>query len=863
MARIKVTVFCCLMVALLGMSGNATAQQPVSPYFYGLSMTGGEVGAEPWPIVPFAGLRMWDSAVPWSQLNPAPGVYDWRLLNIWMNHAKQNGVDMDFCFGRVPGWASSKPQDHYCANEPGSCDPPSDLNPDGTGTNQAWRDFVTAIVLHSAGRIHYWELWDEFPNPMRWHWVKNGGTATVQQLLRMAQDARQIIKSIDPTAVIISHSGALRFNGDDTSWQSWAEAGIASYVDRIALHSYVQPNGSEAPIPEALQALLLGSQYYPFAEFGGFYGFLNTYGLTQPLWDTEGSWAADAAGLTDPDEQAGFTARFYAVKLSTTATYGSQTYGPIERFDWYEYDNTGVGALWQWITRWDLALPNSNGNVTVTEGYGDGSFQPPTTHGAGSTPDAVAVGDFNNDGEQDIVVADQAGSNVTVLLNSEKVPGTFGAGITSKTGSAGKSPVAIAVGDFDKDGNLDAVVADSTAGTVTVLFGDGTGNFKSSASYNVGTTPSSVAVSDFNNDGYLDIAVTNSGSGTVSVLLNQGNGKFANASGSPYTVGNGPSSVAAGDFNNDGFSDLAVTNSTDGTVSVLLNNTTGGFGTQSTYTVGNGPSAVAVGYLNTDAYLDLVVANQTDNTVTILLNNGSSGGFSPGYASPYAVGKQPVSVAVNDFDGDGFYDIAVADKGDGTVATIMHCHTGKCKKTKTFFSQAEFTNVGSNPVAMALGDFAVVGSHDPGTLLKPGYAYLTTYGWYVGNTFTPACTGPVPVLVNQNGKQGNAQGVWTCGIQAPNGNQGQLVWYMDETYKIGCLRNACTYKTYQVPSGYTQYQNIYGQTFAVPKSGNVNIGYLPILLEDGNAPVHHDPAVKRRQKINKAGSGFPDSGSAE
>jgi hypothetical protein len=851
MSKLRFAGFVCAMAVLLGSSivSHAQNQEPVPASFFGMSMTGGEIGAEPWPTIPFAGIRLWDSEVPWSTTNPAQGVYDWRLLDIWMNHAEQNNVDIDYCFGRVPAWISSDPTDTYCANEPGSCDPPRDLNPDGTGTNQAWRDFVTAIVLHSAGRIHYWELWDEFPNPERWHWHtcsgkgKCAGDATIQQLARMAQDAHQIIKSIDPTAQIISQSGALRFAGDDTRWALWAQQGIDQYVDRIAFHSYVQPAGNYPPIPETLQGLLTGGTGYPFAEYGGFYGFMSQNNMTQPVWDTEGSWAADIAGLIDPDEQAGFLTRFYAMNLSTTYTNSNnQQFGPVQRFDWYEYDNTGVGALWQWIPQYDVVLPNTNGNVSVMNGWGDGTFQVPSNHGVGANPDAVAVGSFTNDQETDIVVANKAGGNVTVLLNSQQNPGTFEAGITSKVGSAGSNPVAIAVGDFNQDGNLDVVVANSTTKTVTVMLGEGDGSFSSSESYPVGTSPSSVAVADFNNDGYPDIAVTNSGDGTVTVLLNNGSaGGFTPAPGSPYTVGNSPSGVAVADFNQDGYPDLAVSNAGSANVSVYLNNGAGGGFTPDTgspYATGNGPSAVTSADFNNDNYPDLAIANETDGTVTMLLNNGKSGGgFTPQDGSPFTVGKQPISIIAEDFNGDGYIDVATADAGDGTVASLNRCLTHNCKKFNTPYPTS-LTNVGTNPLAMAVGAFNVVGNNVPGTTLKAGYSYSTTYNWLVGNTITPACTGPIP-NVQQSGYTPN-QGVWTCGIQSPNGNQAQLVWYMDETLKVKCQYNACTYVNYTVPNGYTQYQNVYGETFQVPKSGIVSIGYLPILLENGNAPVHQN-----------------------
>jgi len=789
-------VFAGVLLTLLGTGAFADAQQ-ILPYFFGMSMTGGEVGTEPWPVDNFSGARLWDSGtVAWAEINSAPGVYDWRELNIWMKHAKQNHIDLLYCFGRTPTWASSHPHDTTCGNEIGSCDAPDDLNSDGSGTDQHWKDFVTAIAAHSAGRIHYWELWDEFPNPYRWNWLQKERPNTVQQLVRMAKDARAIIKSIDPTAVIVSDSGALRFPPDVTKWTQFVQAGGLKYADVIAFHGYTQPAGAGLPEPETLVGLMQGSSQLPWGK-RGFLGFLKDYGYSGArLWDTEGSWAGTAAGLHDEDEQAGFAARFNLIHQSLG----------VQRFYWYEWDNIFAGTLWQPTTRYDLALPNSKGNVSTMLGFGDGSYQHPVEHGAGHNPVAVAVADFNNDHVADLLIVNEASDDVTTLLGRGN--GIFKAGINS---DAGHTPIAVAVGDFNKDGKLDAVVAHEGGSSVSVLFGRGNGTFKAPIPYAVGTNPSSIAVGDFNQDGYVDIVVTNAGNGTVSVLLNNGKGGFRVATN--YKSGSGPSSVAVGDFNRDGYPDLAVTNADDGTVSVLLNHKDGTFGTAVSYPVHLNPSAVAAGFFTTAHTLDLAVANEGSDDVTVLLGDGT-GKFA--HRTNYNVGSKPVAIAIRDINGDGKMDIVTANQGDNTVSTLL----GLPQSDKGTFEQPSTnTNVGSSPRSMAVGAFGVIGTQDPGTLRKGGFGYQASYNWTVGNTLTAPCKG-LPY---------DQHGVWTCNYTGRKGYQAQAVW--DSSQK--CAKNVCTTSNYTAASKYVQYRTAYGEVFPI-HSHAVKIGYIPIFLENHN-----------------------------
>jgi uncharacterized repeat protein (TIGR01451 family) len=226
-------------------------------------------------------------------------------------------------------------------------------------------------------------------------------------------------------------------------------------------------------------------------------------------------------------------------------------------------------------TKTDLAVGNrGSNNVSILLGNGNGTFAAAVNYAAGTAPSSVALGDFNGDTKADLVVANSGppeeftGGDLSVLLGNGD--GTFAAAV-SYTGSF-SHPASVAIGDFNGDGHQDLVVVNSRVHTfsnpiwVSILLGNGNGTFASGVAYGVDVFALSVAVADFNADGKTDLAVANSGSNDVSILLGNGNGTFP----APVNYGglNVPSTVAAVDFNEDGKPDLAVTNGQN--VSILL-----------------------------------------------------------------------------------------------------------------------------------------------------------------------------------------------------------------------------------------------------------------------------------------------------
>jgi hypothetical protein len=295
----------------------------------------------------------------------------------------------------------------------------------------------------------------------------------------------------------------------------------------------------------------------------------------------------------------------------------------------------------------------------------------------GVYPEGGAVGDFNGDGKLDLAIANSSGGgpgNLSILLGNGD--GTFTAAPSPSTGAW---PVSVVVGDFNGDGIPDLAVANgwpTTGNTVTILLGDGKGGFTEASSPAAGEGPVSLAVGDFNGDGKLDLAVADWGSdfygstsnGTVTILLGNGDGTFTAAPSSP-TVGLVPVSVVTGDFNGDGKLDLAVYNWIGGTVTILLGNGDGTFTAAPKSPVIGAQPGLVVGDFNEMAVGDfngdgkLDLAVVNSATCSITILLGNGDGTFTPTASPPATGLGPGGVAVGDFNDDGKLDLAVANWG--------------------------------------------------------------------------------------------------------------------------------------------------------------------------------------------------------
>jgi len=304
----------------------------------------------------------------------------------------------------------------------------------------------------------------------------------------------------------------------------------------------------------------------------------------------------------------------------------------------------------------------------------NGNLATPVKYKATWNPEygSVDIGDVNGDGRND-VVAGGSSSGVEVYLQNSS--GTLNTPIIYPFASLDQ----IKIGDLNGDGRMDIVgVPWSDAVKVWLQKTDGTLN--TPVSYTVGQQGyNDVDIGDVNDDGRQDLIVM-SGQGLgspISVLLQNGSGTL-NAPvkySLPETIWDLPGGMAVGDVNHDFRADVVVSyggNSPNAWVAVFAQKAGGTLDPPVSYVAYDCPEPVVLSDANLDGRKDVLVAHGGWNAIGLFQQ--APGGYLQGYELydvPYASHYQPQGIAVGDINGDGAEDIVIADYNHGLV-TLLH-----------------------------------------------------------------------------------------------------------------------------------------------------------------------------------------------
>lgn len=295
-----------------------------------------------------------------------------------------------------------------------------------------------------------------------------------------------------------------------------------------------------------------------------------------------------------------------------------------------------------------------------------------TTIRVGNGPAWISVADVNHDRNPDLAVANADSETVTVLLGNGK--GQFHEAPGSPF-AAGHLPNDIAITDMNGDGNPDLVIADHQSPFITILLGDGKGGFRPAPGSPVDAHsrphPHGVVAADFNGDGHPDVVTDSWGTNQIELLLGDGRGGL-HTPGRYFATGHHPyERLRSADFNGDGLPDIVTTDLDDDTVTILLGDGKGSFHytSGSPFPAGAKPWQVAIDDVNGDGKFDLLIIpyerdlpNPSQNAVTVLLGDGN-GGFKPMRGSPLALQRC-----------HGPDSVAGGDlKGDGRHEIVVAC----------------------------------------------------------------------------------------------------------------------------------------------------------------------------------------------
>ncbi|MDP2014341.1 MAG: beta-galactosidase [Actinomycetota bacterium] len=323
--------------------------QIIPATLFGMQVQNAENGL--WPTMPIGSLRLWDNQTSWANIEKSQGVFDWTALDTAVATAKKNGTnDILMVLSGTPAWATDDPSPEALP-VPGAAGMPRNL--------EWWNAWVTAVVTRYKGQITSYQPWNEAN-------LSTFFTGSPQEMADLTKRAYDIIKAIDPAAIVVAPSTGTRLSGAFMKFYPAFLAALGAKgwpIDVWAAHTY--PASLGTPVDRA--ALALAWQKV----------LKQAKAPVKPMWDTENNFGLKGPGPKNPDvdidgtKAASWVARTYLDALALN----------IERVYWYRWEpyndlwgiqmftNTPGAKAFETLEDWIVGA-RFNGCVTEAKGKG-------------------------------------------------------------------------------------------------------------------------------------------------------------------------------------------------------------------------------------------------------------------------------------------------------------------------------------------------------------------------------------------------------------------------------------------------------------------------------------------------------------